>query len=171
MLPQGRAPARLIVTGLLRAVGSVVVLVAIYYLLPLDRSPEWAAITMLSVGLAALGVLVGFQVRSIARSQYPIMRAIQSLALSVPFFLLLFASAYVVMDATTAGSFSQPLTRSDAVYFTVTVFATVGFGDIVPKTEVARLVVTGQMIADLVIIGLVGKAILGAVRQRREPQS
>ncbi len=170
-LSPGRAPARLIVTGLLRAIGSVVVLVAIYYLLPLDRSSEWEAIAMLSIGLTALAVLVVFQVRSIVRSPYPLLRAIQSLALSVPFFLLLFASAYVVMDAISAGSFSQPLSRSDSLYFTVTVFATVGFGDIVPKTETARLVVTGQMLADLVIIGLVVKAIFGAVRQRREPRT
>ncbi|MHB1594307.1 MAG: potassium channel family protein [Streptosporangiaceae bacterium] len=61
--------------------------------------------------------------------------------------------------------------RSDSLYFTVTVFATVGFGDIVPKTETARLVVTGQMLTDLVIIGLVVEAIFGAVRKRREPRS
>jgi hypothetical protein len=52
----------------------------------------------------------------------------------------------------------------------VTVFAAVGFGDITAKTETARLVVTGQMIADLVIIGIGAKVILGAItrgRQRR----
>ena len=54
----------------------------------------------------------------------------------------------------------------------MTVFATVGFGDITAKTEAARLVVTGQMIVDLVIIGLGARIILGAVtrgRQRRQP--
>ena len=61
------------------------------------------------------------------------------------------------MLATISGSnFSQPLSRTDAIYFTVTVFATVGFGDITAKTEAARLVVTGQMITDLIAIGLGG---------------
>ena len=41
------------------------------------------------------------------------------------------------------------------------VFSTVGFGDITAKTEATRLVVTGQMIADLVIIGV---AVPGRVR-------
>ena len=70
------------------------------------------------------------------------------------------------------GNFSQPLTHTDALYFTVTVFATVGFGDITAKTEAARLVVTGQMITDLVIIGLGVRVIVGAVRrgQQRRPQ-
>jgi hypothetical protein len=47
--------------------------------------------------------------------------------------------------------FAGPLTRTDALYFTVTVFPTVGFGDITARSETARIVVTGQMIADLVI--------------------
>ncbi|HEY5989876.1 MAG TPA: potassium channel family protein, partial [Streptosporangiaceae bacterium] len=53
--------------------------------------------------------------------------------------------------------------------FTVTVFSTVGFGDIRPESELARLVVTGQMVADLVIIGLGARIVVGAVRvgQRR----
>jgi hypothetical protein len=62
------------------------------------------------------------------------------------------------------------LTRTDALYFTVTVFSTVGFGDITAKTETARLVVTGQMIADLVILGLAIKIIVGAVRRGRQRQ-
>jgi len=71
------------------------------------------------------------------------------------------------------GSFTAPLTRTDALYFTVTVFSTVGFGDITAKTETARLVVTGQMIADLVILGLAIKAIVSAVRRgrQRRPQA
>jgi hypothetical protein len=43
------------------------------------------------------------------------------------------------------------------------VFSTVGFGDITAKTEAARLVVTGQMITDLVVVGVGIRIILGAV--------
>jgi voltage-gated potassium channel len=87
--------------------------------------------------------------------------------------LLLFASSYVVIAAISPSSFSQPMTRSNALYFTVTVFATVGFGDITATTQAARLVVTAQMVIDLIIIGLGARVILGAVtrgRQRRVPQ-
>jgi hypothetical protein len=59
------------------------------------------------------------------------------------------------------------MTRTDALYFTVTVFATVGFGDITAKTEAARLVVTGQMIVDLVTIALVVKVIVDAAKRGR----
>jgi hypothetical protein len=44
------------------------------------------------------------------------------------------------------------------------VFATVGFGDIVPVTAGARGVTTVQMLGDVVIVGLVAHVIVGAMR-------
>ena len=169
--PETRLPARKIVQTLLRALASSAVLVTSYYLLPLDNSSRWLAVTMLVIGLALFIALVAVQVRSIIASPHPRLRAVEALAISIPVFLLLFASAYVVMATITASSFSQPMTRTDALYFTVTVFATVGFGDITAKTEAARVLVTGQMIIDLIIIGLGAKVILGAItRGRQRPQ-
>jgi Ion channel len=168
--PEARPPRRIIVQAVLRAVGSTAALVAIYYLLPLDRSSTWVAVTMLVIGLAVLIALVVFQVRWILRSRFPGLRGVEALATSIPLFLLLFASTYVVLAAISAGNFSEPLTRTDALYFTVTVFSTVGFGDITAKTEAARLVVTGQMIVDLVAVGLAVKVIVGAVKQGRQRQ-
>jgi voltage-gated potassium channel len=169
-LQEAKPPPGRIVRSLLRAAGSTAVLVAIYYLLPLDNSALWFAAMMLVIGLAALVGLVAFQVRAIGGSRYPGLRALVALAVTVPLFLLLFASTYMVLAAVSAHSFSQPLNHTDALYFTVTVFATVGFGDITATAAVARLVVTGQMIIDLVILGLGARVILGAVsrgRQRR----
>ena len=57
------------------------------------------------------------------------------------------------------------MTRSSALYFTVTVFSTVGFGDITAKTDVARLVVTVQMLADLAVVAVVIRLILGAANR------
>jgi hypothetical protein len=86
-------------------------------------------------------------------------------AIYFPLLLLLFAGTFVVMAAISVGNFGEPLTRTDALYFTVTVFSTVGFGNIRAKTEAARLVVTGQMIVDLVAAGLSVKVIVGAVKK------
>ena len=163
-------PARKIVQGVLRALASSAVLVTVYYLLPLNDSSRWLAITMLVIGLVLFTGLVAFQVRSIAASPYPRLRAVEALGTSVPLFLLLFAGAYVVTAAIAADSFSQPMTRTNALYFTVTVFATVGFGDITAKTEAARLLVTGQMILDLIVLGVGAKVIVGAIGLRRQQQ-
>jgi len=151
----------------LRVAGSVAALVALYYLLPLDRSSAAAAVTILLIGLAGFIGLVAVQVRLIIRSPFPGLRAIESLATSVPFFLLLFAGTYVALAAISPGSFGGHLSHTDGLYFTVTVFSTVGFGDITAKTETARLVVTGQMIADLIILGLAIKIIVGAFKRGR----
>jgi voltage-gated potassium channel len=165
---EARPPADRIVWAVLRAAGATAALVLIYYLLPLDRSSAGVAVTVLVTGLVALIVLLAFQARWIRASSYPGLRAIEALATGLPLFLLLFASTYLVIATESAGSFSQQLTHTDALYFTVTVFATVGFGDITAKTEAARLVVTGQMIIDLIIIGVVARIILGAVQQGRQ---
>lgn len=158
---------------LLRALGSTVGLVVIYYLLPLDRTSIGVAVGMLAFGLVALVGLVAFQVRSIIKAKYPALRAVGALATSVPLFLLLFAGTYFVMGGISEANFNEPLTRTDALYFTVTVFATVGFGDIVATTESARVVVMGQMIAGIVTIGLGARVIVDAVQrgQQRQPVS
>lgn len=80
---------------------------------------------------------------------YPGMKAVEALGLLLPFYLLLFASTYFVMERAWAASFTEPLTRTDALYFSVTVFSTVGFGDIAPKSEAARIVLIVQMLGDL----------------------
>src|SRR5262249_23443538 len=164
------SPGR-IMRSLLRAAVSAAVLVAIYYLLPLDHSVEWVAVTSLVIGLVALIGLIAYQVRAISGSRFPGLRALEALAVSVPLFLLLFASTYLVMAAISAHSFSQPLNHPDALSFPVTVFATVGFGDITATTTAARLVVTGQMIIDLIILGVGARVILGAVSRGRQRQA
>ena len=58
--------------------------------------------------------------------------------------------------------------RTDALYFTVTVFSTVGFGDITAKSETARIVLIVQMLADLAFLGAGVRVLLGAVQRRRE---
>jgi Ion channel len=168
---EARRRIRRVVVTLLRALGSTVGLVALYYLIPLDPNSVGVTVGQLVVGLLALGALVVFQVRSIAKATYPALRAVGALATSVPLFLLLFAGTYYVMGVISEANFSEPLTRTDALYFTVTVFSTVGFGDITATTEAARILVMGQMISGVVIIGLGARIIVDAVKrgQSRQP--
>jgi voltage-gated potassium channel len=155
----------LIARGLLRALITGVVMVALYYVLPLDRRSDAAVFVVLVVGVALLAGMIAWQARAIVRSDYPGIRAVQALASTTPLFLLLFASAYFVLSLDDPAMFTEPLTRSDSLYFTVTIFTTVGFGDISAKAETTRLVVTTQMLLDLVVLGLGIQVILGAVKQ------
>jgi voltage-gated potassium channel len=153
--------------GLARTLLTVIGLLVLYYLLPLDRGFQGATLLRLVAGLLGVGLLVAWQVRAILRARHPALRAIESIALSLPLFLLLFAAAYVLLTGADPGAFTEPLTPTDGLYFTVTVFATVGFGDITPVTEVARVLTTLQMVGDLVLIGLVLRVFLTAVDRGR----
>ena len=50
------------------------------------------------------------------------------------------------------------------MYFSSTVLTTVGFGYVTAKTEAARILVTVQMMLDLVVIGLVVRLVLNAIK-------
>jgi voltage-gated potassium channel len=165
------ARRRLLVRTLLRALLTVVVLVVLYYNLPLDQELDATAVALLLAGLLALTGLISWQVRGILRSSYPALRAVSALSSAIPFFLLIFASAYFLMARAQAGSFTEPLTRTDALYFTVTVFATVGFGDIAPTTQLTRIVTMFQMIADLLVLGVLLRVVLGAVKLGQQRRS
>jgi len=141
------------------------------YLVPLDRLANVSLAVTLVAGLLILAAVAALQLRAVLRARYPGVRAAVALAATVPLFLLLFASAYYVMARSTPGSFSQHLTRTDALYFTVTTFTTVGFGDITATSQTARLVVTVQMILDLLALGLGIRVFIGAVKRAREAQS
>jgi hypothetical protein len=144
------------------------ILVALYYLLPLDDLSGASAVAGLAVGLVVFVALIGWQVRRILRSDHPGSRALEALFFAVPLFILLFAMAYYLMARADPKAFTEALSRTDALYLTVTIFSTVGFGDISPKTETARLVVAGQMILDLIVLGVGIKIILGAVQCSKE---
>lgn len=169
--PQARPSSHAITRMVLQAAGTVAAMVAIYYLLPLDHAAAPVAVTILIIGLAALIALTAFHVRAILRSPSPVRRGIEALAINIPLFLLLFAATYVMLAANSTSNFGERLSHTDGLYFTVTIFSTVGFGDITAKTETARLLVTGQMIADLIIFGLVVKVIFGAVKLGRRQQT
>jgi hypothetical protein len=156
--------------GVLRALGTTTALVVLYYVLPLDHLKNVPVV--LTAAVVILGAVVSLQLRAVVKSRHPALRAIEALAATVPLFLLLFASAYFTMANSNPANFSaHPLTRSDTLYFTVTVFSTVGFGDITATSQSARLVVTAQMIVDLLVLGLVVRTFVAAVqRARRQGQ-
>ena len=160
----------LVTRGLLRAAVSAAVMVAAYYVVPFEDLSDRTIVMYLVAGLALFATMLTWQLRAIVRSRKPAVRAIQALATATALFLLLFASTYFILGDDDPENFSQPLDRSSAIYFTVTVFSTVGFGDITAQTVPARIVVTIQMLLDLVILGLGIQVLLQAVRRGRSSQ-
>jgi voltage-gated potassium channel len=164
-------PRRLVLRALLRALLTATALVVLYYTLPITGESNGSPTVILAVGLLAFAIAIAWQVRAILRSEYPGLRAIEALGAAIPLFLIVFASAYLMLAGSQVEAFSEPLDKTGALYFTVTVFSTVGFGDITPRTELARVVTMVQMLGDLLVLGLIVRVMLGAVKagvQRRD---
>ena len=159
------APKHLVATALLRIALIVVALVACYFVAPLDRRVTSSAVVFLALGLVVVIVLIWWQLRSIGRAKHPGVRGASTLALVGAFFLLVFAVTYFLMARGNPQTFNEPLNRADSLYFTVTVFTTVGFGDIVPLTQTARVVVTVQMVGDLLVLGVLLRVVVSTVQR------
>jgi voltage-gated potassium channel len=163
---------RRIARALLRALAVAAALVTVYFLAPLDRLADVPLGWFLAIGMLALIAVSFYHVKSIIQSPHPGTRAIEGFVIVATLFLLLFSTTYFVMAQTDPANFSvDALTRTDALYFVVTVFSTVGFGDITATSQAARIVVTVQMVLDLVLLGLGIKVLVGAVRVSRQRTS
>ena len=142
---------------------------------PAARRRRLVAAGLLRAFTAALVILLAttaWQLRRVLVSANPAIRAIEGVAATAPLFLLLFAVTYYALAGSRPGAFNvASLSRTDALYFTVTVFATVGFGDIVATSQSTRSLVTLQMILDLIVLGLGVRVFLGAIRLGRSRQS
>ena len=154
------ATARLV----LSVTAIVVILLGAYYALPPARLVAGAPLLRLLVGFLVFLIILVWLVRRIVQADLPELRAIEVLAIIVPLFLFLFANVYLAMSHASAAAFSEPLNHTGALYLAITIFSTVGFGDITPRTDVARVVVSVQMLLDLVLIGAVVRLLVTAAR-------
>ncbi|MDX3488460.1 potassium channel family protein [Streptomyces sp. ID05-18] len=162
------------VVAVVRAVFVAVGLVTAYYLLPLDERLTAGTAVLLLSGLLVVLLVFCWEVRAITRSPFPRLRAVEGLAATLVLFLVLFAVSYYLLERSEPGSFSEALNRTDALYFTLTTFATVGFGDITARSQTGRVLTMAQMAGGLLLVGVAARVLASAVqaglnRQHREP--
>jgi len=163
-----RQRRRLILHSVLVITFAWVSLIGLYYLLPLDApTAESAAVRILLGGIAFVVVMV-WLVRRIIYSEHPQMKAIEAIGVIIPLFVVVSAGSYLLLAHTRGGGFSVALDHSSSLYFTVTVLSTVGFGDITPTSTAARLMVTGQMLLDLVLVATVIRLVARAASKGLE---
>lgn len=139
-----------------------------YYLVPLRlvrAADEWvqaaAAVVALAVLVAAFSQQLGRQLRADGRTDVRLETLFNLLIVTV----LAFSLAYLVL-ADHDGQFVGLETRTDAVYFTLSILSTVGFGDVHAVGQAARAAVSGQILFNLVYVGA-AVAVLGSAIQRR----
>ncbi|MGW4564421.1 ion channel [Streptomyces sp. NPDC004561] len=170
----GRHGRRAAALTLARTVGIVAGLVTAYYLVPLDTRTTLGTSFLLLCGLVALLLVFGWEAWLIVHSPHPRLKAVEALAATVALYLVVYSSVYFLIERDAPGSFTEPLTRTDALYFTLTTFTTVGYGDITARSETGRVAVMCQMVCGLLILGVAARLVAAAVqaglrRQGREP--
>ncbi|MFK4145979.1 ion channel [Streptomyces sp. NPDC004065] len=139
-------------------------LVLAYYLLPLDSHSTAGTSAVLASGLVGVGLVFTWEVLVITRSPHPRLKAVEALATTLPLFLLLFSSAYYLLDHAVPGSFTERLTRTDALYFTLTTFTTVGYGDITARSQTGRVLAMLQMAGGLLLVGVAARVLTSAIQ-------
>jgi len=164
-LSRGRR-RRLLAAAIARTVITVVVLVVGYHLIPFDRGDTWQIGLVAVVALVLLFAGAVLELRAVKVAEFPTLRAVQSLTVSLVVVLLSFAGVYMILSNNDSGAFDEVLDHTGAVYFSLTTLTTIGYGDIVPLSHAARNVVMLQMVIDVLIIGVYVKLVTTTVRER-----
>jgi hypothetical protein len=154
----------LLVRSIARIVAITTFLLVVYFAVPIGQEADATGLAFLVVGFLGFAALSAYQVKRILDSPMPQLRAAETLATVVPLVIVVFALFYVGLSVSDPSGFSEPMTKVNGLYFTVTVLSTVGFGDITALTDGTRIAVTVQMVIDLLIVGVLVKVIIGASR-------
>jgi hypothetical protein len=166
-----RSRRREIIATLVDAVLACALLLFIYYLVPFEDLRSAQTLIRLVLGLIVFAGVLAWQLRRVTRAQFPVLRAVHALAVTIPLFLVVFAAVYRSLAHGSEAPFSEALDHTGALYLAITIFSTVGFGDITPESDLARIVVSIQMLLDLVVIGVVVRLLTTAAKtgQRNKP--
>ena len=155
-----------VIRSLVRATVGVTLLLFAYGLLPLSAATNAELVVRIIIAGIVIVLFVVCEIYVISHSEFPQLRAADALLIGVTLIVVIFASIYLSMSRATVGSFSEPLDRTGAMYLTMTTLSTVGYGDVVAKTNPARLTVMLQMVFNVAFIGLAVKWISFTARRR-----
>jgi voltage-gated potassium channel len=160
----------LLASTVARSALTVAGLLVIYAMLPIGREATLTTIGVMVIGSAVVVTTVALELRALSKAPHPILRLVGTLTSVLMVFVLFFATVYLSMAQANTSSFTEPITKVSAVYFTVTVLATVGFGDITPTTDAARIAVTVQMVLGLTLVAVVVRSLITFAQNLRSRQ-
>jgi voltage-gated potassium channel len=143
-------------------------LTLIFYTVPLGPLDSLGR-TASSVGLTLLGAgVLGWAITAQLRRQLTDDpdAELHSLVMLLELVAIVFAFGYYLLDVTTPGEIAGLRTRTDALYFTLSTLTTIGFGDVHAAGQVARVMVTVQMVFDVIFVAAVVAVLSGRLRTR-----
>jgi hypothetical protein len=133
--------------------GALVALILVaYFVLPVD--PRLHTDTVLRVVgiMVVLGLLAIGMTRLLRLHVEDEQRRVDELVLSIVVVVAVFAFAFYTLEYHNPGQVAGLHTRVDALYFTLTTLATIGYGDVHAVGQTARVLVAAQIVFDLVFV-------------------
>lgn len=163
--PPAGVPPHPMLRVLLRTTTTLVLLTVGYFALPfaLDWGEPalFAQLALSAVALGGLFFLFRRQVRSSLQLRSMPYARVEWLLSGLYLIILVFALTYAVIAVNAPDQFVEMSNRMDALYFSVTLMATVGFGDVHPAGDFARALVTAHMLFNLIYIGTAVRLLTG----------
>ena len=142
-------------------------LVVVFLVVPVNKERWWLGI---AIGLLIIVGSVPLTVKRINRvgtSHEPYLEAGLAVVMMIALIVIGFASIYAALSRR-GEEFADIHTKLDAVYFTITTLATVGYGDIAPTGQVARAVAIIQMVVDILVIGVAARLAMRVAARETE---
>lgn len=154
-----------------RGVLGLVGVLAAYYAVPIGTLPSGVGVAFSVIGLLGGITLLAW---AIVRQAQRVVRSgpdddsarLDGLLLLVVVVLAVFAAGYLALERADSGQFESLSTKTDALYFAVSTLATVGFGDVHATGQLARGLVTLQIVFDLVFVASLVSLVTGQLRSR-----
>ncbi|MCI2422788.1 ion channel [Saccharopolyspora sp. K220] len=159
---------RKVLINLATALAAVVLSTVGYYLLPIGRfgvagTVNW--VVAFAIGLAAVAALIVFQVRRFRTRDVRRSSSIAGVVAALYLAVLFFSTVYFGLAYHDPGSITVLRTKTDALYFALSITSTVGFGDVHAVSQLARAIAALHMAFN---IGFLGAAVaIVRVRAKR----
>jgi len=152
-----RAQRRAIGRSVARTVLVLFGVTAIFLLVPVRALPlgdSFLIAAVFLVGLAGTAALIVWQVMAYRDAKVSGRARLQGLLVALYVAVLFFALSYYLMAMSNPDQIAGLRTRMDALYFSLTIVSTVGFGDVHADGQAARAIVSLQLAFNLLFVSL-----------------
>lgn len=130
---------------------------AVFLLLPVQAfnlSDTIRIVAVFLIGLAGIAFLIVWQVMAYRDAKISGRARLQGLIVALYVAVLFFALSYYLMALSGPEQIAGLKTRMDALYFSLTIMSTVGFGDVHAESQASRAIVSLHLAFNLLFVSL-----------------
>lgn len=153
-----------------RSILGLVAILVLYFTAPVEGDKSTVRLVLdIAITGVAVAVVAMVTIREFRRMQggEALRLTGAQLLIVLEIVLVVFSSTYYALARHATQEMSGIHTRVDALYFTATTIATVGYGDIHSVGQLARVINTVQLVFDIVFLAVFVRLISSAASQRQ----